>query len=212
MNQKNVLFALLGLAVGAMVIPAANAGTCLMKSSSGACLMYTGSVRCEDLNASGLGNVNKDPKYWSCKVEKPLDNTVLPGIVYCGNKGGNIGVGAQAWIANGFSGLATITPSQVDKNGFASGGLVSATANAAQLAALDYVCWSQNSNWNAIDFVPTAMSVAVQVLDENGVLTYTGSQLNETTFDCVLPNPETMTWDKKAGTPERRAYNCTERQ
>jgi hypothetical protein len=140
MNQKNVLFAVLGLAVGAMVVPAANAGTCLMRSKSGACLMYSGSVSCEDLNANGVGNVTKDPKFWACDItpynDGAVTDTAVPGLVYCGNNGGNIGIGAQAYSVDGFTGYATITRNQVDKNGFASGGQVHASATPDQLAYL----------------------------------------------------------------------------
>lgn len=214
MNQKNVLSAVLGLAIGTMFAPGAEAAICLKKSTSGACLMWSGSVTCTDINANGLGNVTGDnPKYFSCAVTAPNTEAYTNGLVYCGNNGGNIGVGAQAYIPDGFSGLSTITPDQVDHNGYASGGEAHAEFSALSQADYDILldaCHQQNKNWFPIDFVPTAMTVTISVLESDLSLSYLGGTPQQAIFDCYLPNPETMTWDKKAGAPERRQYECTE--
>jgi hypothetical protein len=178
---------------------------CTLRSSSGKCLFWSGSVDCENLNATGVGNVTKDPKSLQCKVDPPLNATNVPVIVFCSNNGGNVAPGVNGVLDSGFSGFATIFPSQVDRNGNVKGINVKAQANATQLAQVTPICQNAlNVNWYAIDIVPASASVAVKLVDD-----VTGLPIDEAKFDCVLPNPSTLGWDKRAGKPERRQYNCT---
>jgi len=176
------------------------ARVCLVKQG-GSCVFWSGSVSCENLNASGVGNVRKDPKNMQCSISSPAVASEIPGLVFCANNGGNVAPGAQASVASDFGGISTIFPGQVDKNGFASGINVKAELSDTQLATLDQFC--QNDTWFAIDFVPCAMQATVTLVDED-----TGEILGDETFDCQLPQCETLAWDKKAQTPERRQYQC----
>jgi len=225
------------------IVPQVMAQTCLY-SLGGSCLFWSGSVSCENLSATGLGNVAKDPTYIRCTANATAaDPTQLAGVVFCSNKGGNVAPGINGFILDSLTGAATINQSQVDSNGNATGISVHATPTAEDLAYLTTnVCMLHNKNWFAIDFVPAAMTVNVQTVDDDtpSLLTSivdptTGLQLypngtdgdnddtadcvatntcidviSTATFNCLLPNPETLSWDKVANAPERRQYNCTQ--
>jgi len=178
----------------------ASARVCLVKQG-GSCVFWSGSVSCENLNASGVGNVRKDPKNMECSISAPAVASSIPGLVFSANNAGKVAPGAQASAASDFGGISTIFPGQVDKNGFASGINVKAALLDTELAQLDQFC--QNDIWFAIDFVPCAMQAKVTLVDED-----TGDILGDETFDCQLPQCETIGWDKKAQTPERRQYEC----
>lgn len=199
-NSRSVMMTVAALLL--MAAPSAMGAVCVLKSTSGTCKLWSGSVDCEDLNATGVGNVTKDPKYLACDVQAPSGNTLVSGLVFCSNGGNNVAPGAQAFISGGFSGFATIFPSQVDRNGVARGVKVHAAVDQNGLRQLDQYC--QNANWYAIDFVPVQMGVSVNLLDA------TNTVIDTTTFQCSLPNPLTLGWDKKAQKPERRQYNCTQ--
>lgn len=136
-----------------------------------------------------------------CSISSPAVASEIPGLVFCANNGGNVAPGAQASVASDFGGISTIFPGQVDKNGFASGINVKAELSDTELAELNQFC--QNDTWFAIDFVPCAMQATVTLVDED-----TGEILGDETFDCQLPQCETLAWDKKAKAPERRQYQC----
>lgn len=181
--------------------PSALGAVCVLKSTSGTCRLWSGSVECENLNATGVGNVTKDPKFMACDVQPPAGNTLVSGLVFCSNGGSNVAPGAQAFLSGGFSGFASIFPSQVDRNGVARGVKVRAAVDQNGLRQLDQYC--QNANWYAIDFVPAQMDVSVNLLDA------TNTVIDSAMFRCSLPNPQTLAWDKKAQKPERREYTCT---
>jgi hypothetical protein len=220
MNQKHILSAVLGLAIGTLFATAADAAICLAKSSSGACLLWSGSVNCENLNASGLGNVSKTDTAFICNVSGPVVNGAvqpLTGTVFCSNGGGTAPVGLNAYGPGTIDGAQTITPDMVDKNGFASGGFVHSSLTQDQLDSLTQsVCMNQNKNWYAIDFVPDSMSVTISAVtiscttDSNGVETCTQTVVkNDTiTYLCSLPPNTTVGWDKFAGTPDAIQYSC----
>ena len=206
MNLKTLLLGMVVL-LSQLLACDAMARVCLLRSASGSCTFWSGSVECEDLNANGIGNVKKNPTYMACSVLPPPLATEVEGMLFCSNGGGNVAPGVQAFVVNGFKGLATITPSQVDKNGFASGINVKASIPPSLLgpnpADPSLAQYCQNSNWWAVDFVPSSMSVDVNVLDSSGTVVDTEHYL------CTLPHPETLTWDKFAKRPERREYDCT---
>jgi hypothetical protein len=198
----------LSIGLATMVTTDAMARTCVLRSSSGACKVWSGSVSCENLNATGVGNVTKDDKYMGCMVSAlPGGENAFPVIVFCANNGGNVAPGVNATIAGSLSGIATIFPEQVDKNGVAKGINVKASPTDGQLDSLDTVCEAAlNTNWFAIDVVPIDTLVSVLLLDDS-----MGEEVvDQANFECHLPNPESLGWDKKANAPERRQYNCVQ--
>ena len=199
-NKPTLLGAIIVTAGTLLFAADAVARVCLLRSSSGVCRFWSGSVSCEELNASGVGNVNKNPKSLECDINPPLEQPEIAGLVFCANNGGNVAPGVQASVAESFTGEAQIFKSQVDKNGIASG--INVTAN-ADLASLDTVCADElNRNWTAYDFVPCEMTVAVNLVDESDEV------LAGESHSCSLPQCATLQWDFKADRPERREYDC----
>ncbi len=207
MFKRKFFKALLGIGAGLMFAPMAMA-TCSPTSLYGTCLWYTGSVWCNNLSAVGIGSTNNTDKFMNCSIESTgtdASGNPLPiqGVLFCANKGGKVAPGVNAFANDGFTGTATITTSQIDTNGTAHGINVEALAT-DQLASMNQYC--QNPNWNAIDFVPSAMNTMVTVTDSSGDVVSTS------TWYCELPNPDTLTWDTTANAPETRQYNCTQIQ
>lgn len=202
--EKPLLLIAIAVLAAPVYVPNADAAVCLLRSSSGTCKYWSGSVECDDLNASKLGNVTMDPKYMSCGVSPTGDQPDgLDGLVFCSNGGDNVAPGRQAFLLGpGFSGMTMISEYQVQKNGFASEIDVTAKLSEEGLYVLDQFC--QNDNWYAVDFVPCAMDVTVAVVDEEGAVTDTKQ------FSCSLPQCDTLAWDKLQQRPERRQYECSE--
>jgi hypothetical protein len=115
--------------------------------------------------------------------------------------------GVNGIFSGSLSGFATIFPKQVDRNGVAKGINVKASPTDEQLAQVDAICQAAlNVNWFAIDIVPIDALVSVQLLDDA-----TGSiVIDQSNFECHLPDPGSLGWDKKANAPERRQYNCVQ--
>lgn len=208
MLKRKLFKTLLGISAGLMFAPMAMA-TCTPTSLYGSCLWLTGSVRCDNLNAVGIGSTNIDTKTMNCTVDQdptatdPQTGALLPipGVLFCSNKGGNVAPGVNAFANDGFTGATTIPNSAIDTNGTVGGINVEAFAT-DQLAGMDQYC--QNPNWSAIDFVPSHFFTTVYVKDET-----TGDILSTSTYECDLPDAATLAWDKKANRPEQRQYNCT---
>jgi len=181
----------------------------MMVTESGARIIggtyWTGSVSCENIRVTGLGNVSLDPKFLACTANAVDEQVGTPVVVFCANNGGNVAPGVQAFLAAPIGGITTIFPDQVDKNGTAKNLKVHAEATPEQLQALNTVCQDAlNINWFAVDVVPIDALIKVLVLDDqNGTL-------QEKDALCHLPNGESLGWDKKAQAPERRQYDCTE--
>jgi len=204
---KRLFFkALLGVGAGLIFAPMAMA-TCTPTSLYGSCLWLTGSVRCENLNAVGIGSINQGSKSMTCAIDpdpaadaagNPLP---IQGILFCANKGGSVAPGVNAFANDGFTGSTTIPSGSIDTNGTVHGINVEALAS-NELASMNQYC--QNPNWTAIDFVPTHMSTTVSVVDDT-----TGDIVSTSTYLCDLPDPATLAWDKKSNRPEQREYTCT---
>ena len=194
---KPIIAATLAASISAPVLSA----TCYLRSSSGSCLFWSGSLDCEGISASGLGNVQDGNTAISCQV-----TSSGVALVFCQNSGGNIGIGANAFEPGEISGLSEVTPAQVSKNGSTKGLSVKATANLSNPAFVA-ACEQQNKNWSPIDVVPVNGNVVVEVVEKNEDGEYVGTG-NKAEFHCELPNPETLSWDKKQNRPERRQYAC----
>jgi hypothetical protein len=205
MHNRITWIGLLAISLAGMVGTEAMARVCVLRSSSGQCKVWSGTISCEDLNASGVGNVVKDPKSMGCRADA-LPGIAFTVIAFCANQGGNVAPGVSGILASPLSGQATIFPSQVDKNGFAKGINVKASPTPEQLAEADQACRDAlNSNWFAVDVVPIDTLVSVNVIDD-----MTGEITQSASFECHLPNPDSLGWNKKANAPERRRFDCVE--
>lgn len=203
-HKKIRWIGLLGISLAGMVGTEAMARVCVLKSSSGICKVWSGSLSCEDLNATGVGNVEKDPKSMGCRGNPIVPGSPMPVVVFCANNGENVAPGVNGILYGSISGFATIFPSQVDKNGVAKGINVKASVTAEQLAQLDPICHAVlNENWFAAEAVPIDTLVQVNVIDDA-----TDEIIDQAIFECHLPNPESLGWDKKAKAPERRQFGC----
>jgi hypothetical protein len=188
------------------------AGVCVYRNPiTGKCKIWSSSVEC-GITANGLGNVTKDPKFLGCTVMALPDtsaattyaSTPIQGLVYCGNPGkeNHPAPGIQPCAFYGdFSDFTPVRKGDLDRNGVAYVTTI-ASLDTTQLSDLNACC--PNPQWVAIDFVPTECYVEFDLLDAYDVL------LDTATYHCVLPDPETLGWDKKAQKPERREYDCTE--
>jgi hypothetical protein len=178
---------------------------CTSNPTSPLCL-YSGSLSCEKIAASGLGNVSLDDKYVACYgLPLPDGDGTIPVVVFCANKGGNVAPGVQAVSPVQFTGESTIFPAEVDDNGHATDLKVHSVLSPEELAELDQACHDAlNKNWFAVDAVGIDMLVKVFLWDDPDGNTV----LDELDYTCHLPNGESLGWDKKAQAPERRLYEC----
>jgi hypothetical protein len=111
MSWRSAVLGLCAMGLVAMVPVEAGAGVCLVKNGS-TCLFWSGSVFCDNANATGLGNVNKDPKSLSCEVNAPG-----AGLLVCGNPGSKklASPGIQlVYVPLSFSQVVQSSQSQVD--------------------------------------------------------------------------------------------------
>lgn len=202
----------LGLCAG-MLFTTISWAACTPTSLYGTCTFLPASVLCQNLFAVGIGSTNNTDKTMNCSISSVDPATIdptgavlpppIPGILFCANKGGTVAPGVNSFQNDGLSGSAYITSYNIDTNGTAHGINVEAVNDAA-LASLNQYC--QNPNWTAIDFVPSHMWAHVYVKNET-----TGDIVNDAVFECDLPDAITLAWDKKAGAPEQRPYNCTQK-
>jgi hypothetical protein len=194
MFRRLAVIGLFAMGVVALVPVQASAAVCLVKNGS-TCVFWSGSVSCDNANASGLGNVTKNPKYLGCGVQGTA------GLIVCGNPGAN------QWTAPGIQlvtvpvsfGQIVVISANLVHNGYASTNII-ASASDSQLASLTQYC--PNSNWTAIDYVPVDMTATVQLYDEDY------NYLGDATYQCTLPDWETLTWDTDTQSIERRQYDC----
>lgn len=168
----------------------------------------TGSVLCE-VQATGAGNVSKNPLVFSCIVGPPQELSTISGLVVCGNPGNklNAAPGIQlAELAGTFDEFDPVNPKNCDKNGKCTQSVL-AEPTGAQLASLNAAC--PNPNWVAKDFVPCAATVTVQGI---GLCSdkITEGVLAQASYSCVIPNCEAvLTYDPATQKLEGPDYTCT---
>lgn len=193
---------MIGLIVISLALAMASdapAPVCVLRVGS-TCVFWSGSVECE-ITAAGLGNIHKDPKYVECNIEG-VEPHSISGLVYCGNPGANKhpAPGIQPGEFDGtFTGLQQIRKGDFDDNGISTT-TAYAYLDESQLQTLNKYC--PNPQWTAFNFVPCAFTTSVDLVDEDLNL------IDTATFECVLPDCDTLGWDKKEQIPERRQYQC----
>jgi hypothetical protein len=186
------------------------AKVCTLRSSSGTCLFWSGSLDCENLSASGLGDAANEGATLTCEALPPDDTSdSVPVLVYCLNRGTNLPSGRNA-ISGVFTGSKQVTA--IDKNGSVKNERIHATL---QQSELDQICQDDvNKNWTGLDAVPTRTKIKVSVFEG------TVDEVSQF-FDCSLPNPDTLQYfpnpttgnyvddsGKPSGYLERRQFEC----
>jgi hypothetical protein len=199
---KRFILGLLVMSVFVALGTEADAKVCLFRVD-GECKFWSGGIGAQ-LNSSGLGNVNKDPKTLGFTAYPKQGGTTLYGLAYCGNPGKKQhGAPGQqfAGITGILGAVEVIAKKDVDDNGFAIIEL-HAYPSQAQLNQLEPICDEINPGWVAIDFVPNGFEVDVDLADELGNI------IGQARFTCDLPNWQTLGWDRKRKAPEMREYDC----
>jgi len=195
---KRLIMVLLAMSLVLVLVAQPSAKVCVFKLG-GTCLAWSGSLECS-IAASGLGNCLEDPSTFTC-----TGSATTTWLVACGNPGTN------NWTAPGInlvyfdgtlSGDYTVTEQDCSKNGRADV-TVYADPNADLLAAAVAAGACPNNNWVAIDAVPCNMTLVDREYDSSDCL------VADATFDCSLPDCETLGWDSVTQHFERRQYNCT---
>lgn len=167
-----------------------------------------GSVSCE-VQATGAGNVTKDPLVFSCIVGPPPELSTISGLVVCGNPGKklNAAPGIQLAELDGtFDEFDPVNPKNCEKNGKCVQ-TVLAEPTDDQLTSLNAAC--PNPQWVARDFVPCAATVTVQGI---GLCSdrVTEGVLAQASYSCVIPNCEAvLTYNPATQTLEGPDYTCT---
>jgi hypothetical protein len=149
------------------------------------------------------GNLNQKPKTFDAVI----DVTGSFGIVFCGNNGGNQPPGQvfapiqQATQLTCDGGPVPILPQNVvsNQNGGTANVVCTARLVGAALAAYDEFC---TPGQFALDFVPITFEAGVKYDDATG-------EIEHSIFECELPNPGTLKWNRTTNLPEPRPYNCT---
>jgi len=219
-NIKNLLlFATTMLIAG----QAQAAKVCTLRSSSGTCLFWSGSLDCENLSASGIGNVAAvdgatltcealSPEYDPSRPEKGQEDLPVPVLALCLNHGENLPSGRNA-ISGVFTGIKPVVTTDLEKNGSVKNEKAHATL---QQSELDQICQDEvNKNWSGLDAVPTKTKIKVRFQNPT-----TGDDVSQF-FDCSLPNPGTLQYfpnpsdgsyvgndGKPSGYLERRQFEC----
>ncbi|MEW6571834.1 MAG: hypothetical protein AB1390_11820 [Nitrospirota bacterium] len=198
---KKIMIGLLGMCLMALLVTEANSAVCIAKVG-GRCVAWSGTIEC-GIDASGLGNCIDNPVFLGCIAHGNSN-----WVVACGNPGSNnwTAPGINVFYFDGtLSGQILVDPSMCDKNGNAFA-TVYAEASQSFLDGLVLAGACPNPNWIARDAVPCAMTLTDQEIDENGCV------VADATFDCTLPNCETLGWDVDTQKFERRQYDCVRTQ
>jgi len=166
-------------------------------------------VLCGDMVATGLGNVNIDPKSLVCEASPPPGGGgSQSGLVVCGNPGAKTQTspGIQVAVFNGtFETFTPLNPKNCDKNGKCTQS-VPTLPNPTQLATLNSAC--PNPNWVALDFAPCAMTVTGQVIENCGGI---DTVIGEVSYSCIMPNCDSaITWNKGTQSLTGPNYSCTQ--
>ncbi|MGD9361586.1 MAG: hypothetical protein PVH85_22130 [Desulfobacterales bacterium] len=193
------------VAIFALFIHSDASGKVCIMYLGGDCVFWSGSVEGE-LTASELGDIINEPK--------SLGFTIYPrgpGLLYCKNpeitEPKKIPLEAEIVSNIGkFGDSVTIKRRDVDQCcGIA---LVSVVAelNDTQLGDLDKHC--KDPGWEAINFVPSEFDTEVHMTEKEVHMTEKESKKEPVTakFKCVLPDWETLGWEKNK--PEQRPYIC----
>jgi len=165
-----------------------------------------GSIVC-DIEATGIGSMKQSPKGLTCQLAPLPGETGQAGLVVCGNPGKklNTSPGIQVAIFEGsFDEFEPIDPRNCDRNGKCNQ-VLHAELTGPQLGTLNSACPNQ-TNWSALDFVPCTTTASVEVfgLDCTGATVV----LAQATYECTLPNCDTLTWNRDTQNFETREYIC----
>ena len=127
--------------------------------------------------------------------KKRTSSSAVSGIVFCRNKGGNVAPGIKPVVTQ-----LSLESQNIEelKNG-KQRSISKFVGNNLQ----QYVSACPNKKWVVIDFVPTSVTSTLTTLDDSFQI------LKSTSFQCILPNPETLLWDSRTNSVERRQFNCT---
>jgi len=209
------LIIVLGLTLftGLMVIfvPEASAIVCPppsgYKSIGGTCYKVKG-VQI-DAEVTRAGRLQRNPKFFSGFI----DTQGQPGILFCGNRGGNQPPGQRLVVTNVPLTCSTqIQPQDVVSPNDGGTAQVRCTAllPPEELQTLgDANC---APGQEAFDFVPC--SFLSDVTYSNGTIEDPESAIETARHSCTLDYaPEslctTLAWDNKTGLPEQRNYQCS---
>lgn len=191
----------------AIFVPEADAIVCPppsgYKSIGGTCYKVKG-VQI-DAEVNHAGRLQRNPKFFSGFI----DTQAQPGILFCGNRGGNQPPGQRLVITD----IPLTCSTQIQPQDVVStnnGGTAKVTCTALlppqELQALgDANC---APGQEAFDYVPCSFLSDVSYSD--GLTTDEDPPLIETArHSCTLPSCTTLGWNNKTGLPEQRAYDCT---
>jgi hypothetical protein len=174
------------------------------KSIGGTCYRVKGVEA--TVETTKVGNPATQKKSVQCTIfpEPEPGETQTLGVLFCGNKGGNQPPGQRLVLVP--QGLGILTSDQVPINKLDSsknGGtaVVSCIAGKPEeYSAFDHLC---SPGQSAFDFVPCAFNSKIKYTDDSKNTT-----IEAVGHHCVLPSCNTLTWDRRLGRPEPRAYDC----
>jgi hypothetical protein len=193
----------------AIFVPKADAVVCPppsgYKSIGGTCYKVKG-VEIVFQEVKNTGNLQTKPKF----VSGLIDTQGQPGILFCGNRGGNQPPGQRLVVAN----EPLFCFKQIDpQNVFSprNGGTATVTCTALLSPEALLALGEENCapGQEAFDFVPC--SFLSDVTYSEGLITDADPEppLIETARHfCTLPSCETLGWNNKTRLPEARDYEC----
>jgi hypothetical protein len=190
----------------AIVVPKADAVVCPppsgYKSIGGTCYKVKG-VRI-DAQVNHAGRIQRNPKFFSGII----DTQGQPGILFCGNRGGNQPPGQRLVVTDVPLTCSTqITPQDVISTN--DGGTANVTCTALlpfdELQALGEANCTPGQE--ALDYVPCSFLSDVTYSD--GTIAEPGDVIETARHSCTLPLCTTLGWNKSTDLPEARDYECT---
>lgn len=189
----------------AVVVPNADAVVCPppsgYKSIGGTCYKVKG-VQI-DVEVNHAGQLQQKPKIFSGII----DTQGQPGLLYCGNRGGNQPVGQRIVVIDVPLSCSTqINPQDVvsQQNGGTANVTCTALLPPDELQRLGELHCTPGQT--AFDYVPCGF--LSDVTYSNGTLDSPGTSIETARHSCILPLCATLGWDNKTGLPEARDYEC----